>query len=400
MDKKTVVVIGRNYTSRLGMIRAAGMAGYDVIVIKTEKKNNKIENQIDVKSKYVKAFYWVPQPDRNGLVTLLLNTIKKDNEKMVLLPTDDYSASTLDMNYDKLSEFFLIPNIEGKQGKLLYYMDKNLQKEIAEKRGLSVAKGWTSNYIDTAYEIPADIVFPCFVKPQISIAGSKAMMKKCNTYEELRSSLECCAQTSKEPILIEEFLEIEKEYAILGYCNYDFVVMPALLEMITNHLGVIAQGRILPIENYNSLIESLIDFMKQFNFHGLFDIDLIEANGKIYFNELNLRFGASGYAVALMGVNLPEMLIYDLLGEVFLDKKHTVAVEKRFANEKVCFQEYTSGNISWKEFWEILENVDYCFIKCADDNMPYKEFVRETRRIYFRKNISRFKRNMIDLLKK
>ena len=35
--KSTVIVLGRNYTSRLGMIRAAGMAGYDVVVIKTER---------------------------------------------------------------------------------------------------------------------------------------------------------------------------------------------------------------------------------------------------------------------------------------------------------------------------------------------------------------------------
>ena len=35
--KQKVIVIGRNYTSRLGMIRAVGMAGYDVTVIKTNR---------------------------------------------------------------------------------------------------------------------------------------------------------------------------------------------------------------------------------------------------------------------------------------------------------------------------------------------------------------------------
>ena len=50
-----VVVIGRNYTSRLGMIRAAGMAGYDVTVIRTVNAANR--EAFDEKSKYVKAYF-------------------------------------------------------------------------------------------------------------------------------------------------------------------------------------------------------------------------------------------------------------------------------------------------------------------------------------------------------
>ena len=394
MNKKTVVVIGRNYTSRLGMIRAAGMAGYDVIVIKTDKKSGRTKGMIDVKSKYVKSYYWAPQPDRNKLVELLLCKIKKDYEKLVLLPTDDYSASTLDMNYDVLSEYFFMPNIEGKQNLLIQYMDKNLQKEMAEKSGILVAKGWTANYVDTEYQIPTDVVFPCFIKPQVSIAGSKSMMKRCNTYEELKNNLAICANTSKAPILIEEYLEIEKEYAILGYCNHDKVIMPALLEMITNHMGVIAEGLIHPMEKYENLSKSLVEFLKQFNFVGLFDVDLIEANGNIYFNELNLRFGASGYAVTLKGINLPEMFIRDLYGEPIAVQNQSIVKESRFANEKVCFQEYTSGTISWKEFWNIINSTNECFVKCKNDPAPFKEFKKEAMRIYFRKRMSGLKKKM------
>ncbi len=49
-----VVVIGRNYTSRLGMIRAVGMAGYEVIVIKTNGTSE--SKDIEAHSKYVKDY--------------------------------------------------------------------------------------------------------------------------------------------------------------------------------------------------------------------------------------------------------------------------------------------------------------------------------------------------------
>ena len=38
---------------------------------------------------------------------------------------------------------------------------------------------------------------------------------------------------------------------------------------------------------------------------GIFDIELFESHGDFYLNEVNLRYGAAGYAVTAMGINLP-----------------------------------------------------------------------------------------------
>ena len=57
-----VVVIGRNYTSRLGMIRAAGMAGHYVIVIKTNGRPG--SKDIDAYSKYTKEYLFAKEPNR------------------------------------------------------------------------------------------------------------------------------------------------------------------------------------------------------------------------------------------------------------------------------------------------------------------------------------------------
>ena len=53
-------------------------------------------------------------------------------------------------------------------------------------------------------------------------------------------------------------------------------------------------------------MDQLKVFVKSLHFCGLFDIDFYERDGVFYFNELNLRFGASGYAVTHSGINLPD----------------------------------------------------------------------------------------------
>ena len=80
-----VVVIGRNYTSRLGMIRALGKCGYDIYVINTTKKSYK---EIDASSRYVSKYLFAPEPDRSILVGTILSLASK-TEKLVLIPVEE-----------------------------------------------------------------------------------------------------------------------------------------------------------------------------------------------------------------------------------------------------------------------------------------------------------------------
>ena len=97
-----VIVMGRNYTSLLGMIRAAGMAGCEGTVIRTVKGWNKATDKkklvggepIEAASKYVKQHYFVEQ-GRDELIQFLLDNCIVEGEKVVLLPVDDFVAVIL-----------------------------------------------------------------------------------------------------------------------------------------------------------------------------------------------------------------------------------------------------------------------------------------------------------------
>ena len=372
--KQRVVVIGRNYTSRLGMIRAVGMAGYDVTVIRTHGLPS--TKEIDGYSKYVKEYLFAKEPNRDELISLLL-TLKSSYEKTIIIPVDDYAASTIDEHVDLLKSDFLFPSIKLEQGAVNRLMDKNLQKQLARQTGLSVSEGWVVDIKNHSYTLPSDIVYPVFPKPQISFRGNKRCMRKCSNELALRSVLNEVACQRDCPMLLERYIEIDKEYALLGVSNGEDVVIPAMIQMLESgkgpHHGVTLRGRILPSHTQEGFINQLKQFVQKLHFKGLFDIDVYESGGVFYFNELNLRFGASGYAITASGINLPKFFLDSLKG-VRWNLADLSVKETYFVNEKVAYDDYFNGYLSLADYKKRVSQSDIKFIESAEDNGPFKEF--------------------------
>ena len=375
--KQRVVIIGRNYTSRLGMIRAVGMGGYDVTVIKTNGLPG--TKDIDAYSKYVKEYLYAKEPNRKELVSVILS-LKSEQGKTVLIPVDDYAASTIDDNIDLLKDDFLFPNIHMKQGAINELMDKKVQKELASQAGLKVTRGWTVDINGGHYSLPSDIIYPVFPKPQISFKGNKRCMIKCDNETELRRVLDDVASRRDCPILLEQYVEIEKEYALLGVSNGEEVIMPAMIQMLKSgsgaHRGVTLFGRVLSLDSYQPLTDQLKALMSSLHYCGLFDIDVYESHGHFYFNELNLRFGASGFAITISGMNLPLCFLNALNGQKWTGSDSGVK-EVVFVNEKVAYDDYYNGYISQSEYNDCVSKADICFVQSDIDINPYVRFMAQ-----------------------
>lgn len=393
MNRKTVVVMGRNYTSLLGMARAAGVAGCEVYLVKTVKKipgafsPRKLSSE--TKSKYVKKTFYSVEPKREELVKLLLNQFSKKKEKVVLLPVDDYTASTIDMYRQKLEPYFLFPYV--KDGSIVQLMDKNTQKSMAKQAGLRVAEGWIAEVKGGKYHLPEGVTYPCFTKPQISFLGNKAFMKCCKSEEELRALLDDIAQQRDCPILIEQFIEIEKEYGVVGFSNGTEVVMPALIDKIVigngKHKGVTVVGKLIPMERHSELKARLQTLVRRTQFVGVFDIDLYENRGEIYFNELNLRMGAFGYSVMCAGINLPKMLIDTLQGGIPVKLDVTITDEIKCLSDKVNLEDFSDGYIDWKEYQKRIQTADFRFLPNTDDPKPYRYFMIRAWEYYIKRKL-------------
>ena len=385
-EKPRVVVAGRNYCSNLCMARSLGKAGYEVEILKIYQSRPKFLNFMrflkpDAYSKYVKSYNVCVTRRRSRRMVNKLISMGDKYRKKILIPADDLVANTVDHYMAKLSRYYMLPNVRGEKDGINNLMSKEVQKTIAKEAGLpvlnsclvSVSKGG-------AVEIPDSVTYPCFIKPNISKNSSKGKMRKCESKEELVEVLTEYSRTRSIEMLVEDFVEIDKEYSILGVSTKDGVSAPGFFVAEEGghdaHRGVALIGRILPCSEEQELIDDIVRFIENLEFNGLFDVDLIKTKeGKMYFVELNLRFGASGYAVTESGVNLPGMYAdYMTYGKPVDTQAQIAKAGKTFVSEKVMIEEYITGFLTEKDMKKCMQKVDIHFVKNAEDPQPYEHF--------------------------
>lgn len=374
-----VIIIGHGFSSRLGMIRTFGKMGckVDVIVVCNRGKRTRRIKPVDCFSKYVNRVLYSDRNGREGLVELLLNECVDATQKPVLIPDSDFAASAIDLNLERLKDFFLFPNIDLKEGRIVHWMDKLNQKDLAKRIGMNVAKGCVVRIENGVYDLPSDIHYPCFPKPLASAYGGKRGMRKCNNERELRDVLDGWGVKDVD-VLVEEFIPISKEYAVVGFANQKQVIIPAVIVLSQKgeggHVGVAKIGELIPVNGFESIVPRFMEFAQTVGLTGLFDIDFYESDGVFYFGEMNMRYGASGYALFKNGINLPGLLLNELLGGIVESLPiQTYSGHSVFMNERVCIDDWFSGKNTLLQLHRELKNREQGFVFDPDDQEPYRQ---------------------------
>lgn len=382
--KQKVVVIGHGYTSRLGVIRALGRAGYEVIVIVMTGYNKdgtlNTTKPIDCYSKYVSRVLYCPSC-REKLISLLLEQCADTNQKVVLFADSDFSEAAIDLNQERLREHFYFPNIYHETGAVVAWMNKVKQKREAKTLGLDVAEGWVIEVKNGQYNIPGEIRYPCFPKPLATIVGGKNGLRRCDNENELREVILLLTKKKSDiSILVEEFKKIDTEHALIGFTDGERVIIPGIIKTTSlangGHFGVAKQGKILPVEGYKDLVEKFKQFVLRTGFYGIFDIDFYESEGCYYFCEMNFRYGGSGYAYTAMGVNMPDMFVRSLTGQSIEGMQQEIQKEAVFINERMCKDDWLGSYITTKEFLRLMKSADVSFVKDSEDPKPQQLFYK------------------------
>lgn len=374
MNKPDVIVVSKNYSTNLGVIRALGEAKYPVYVVNTSGLRKK--RLPDMNSCYVKDGCCTHGDDQLGEILNGWEMLKA--EKKVIIPADDSVASWLDMHQEEL-EGFLVPTVKNTTGTLTDLMDKAKQKELAAGSGLTVVNGWSIPIgSDGSYQIPKEVVYPCYTKPQISIGSPKTYIKKCADERELKQLLDEVASFGENVILAEQYLEINTEYVVSGIGFGKQVFIPAFMKKIRigsgRRKGVTAMAEIISVEKMQELHGQLIRFMQAVEMYGIFDIEIIESNGVFYFNELNLRPSAANYGLTAAGVNLPAAFAEYAVTGVVPEIENKVQNGMIFVSEKVESEDLEAGFISWKQYRQHIKMADVCFIFSKKDMKPWLIF--------------------------
>ena len=392
-----VMVMGRNYSSNLCMARSLGLAGYDVEIMRVfsrrPAKDDILASMIpDAYSRYVKAFHTciLRGKTQNGAEALL--AAADSERKMLLIPTDDISAYIVDEFYDRLRGRYIMASVSDTQGELCHLMSKGVQKSLASSCRLPVPGSCVITCNGGRYEIPEGVSYPCFIKPDVSCKSSKKRMKKCGSEEELREALDEIVKTAEPDLLIEDYVPIKRELSVLGLCIDGKVLCPGLIAATSGgygaRRGVAAAGVSIPPACNDvisgSLMEKIRTFMRSTGYNGLFDIDLVETeDGRIYFLEVNLRYGASGYVVTCEGINLPGMFAdFMLKGQTVADEEEVMALRKNknkgltFVSEKVLLENYADRAAALEEIEEAISTADVHFVSNDADSRPYRYYMQ------------------------
>ena len=381
MHQHEAVLIGHNYTSILSIARALGPEGYKVGVIRTGFKKNvsffeRIGRTPEKHSKYISKYYLADASDPDQIIRILLDRFTSNTCKPVIIPVDDVNTETIDRNMNRLRDHFLMPNVGRKQGGIIRLMDKYVQKEQARKAGLPVVEGFPVIIENGSYTIPDGIVYPCFAKAEMPMTARKNYMGRCDSEDELKRLLDKAAAYRDCMMIVERYIDIEKEYCIIGLADGNCVCIPEVTDEIVlghgAHAGVTCFGSILPpSDEFLPFCNLLKKCICSLDFHGMFTADVLKSkdNG-LYFCELNLRIGGSGPAVIGAGVNLPKMFA-DSLYEEDCGNFDAVCKKLTFASERPLMNDYGMGRISWGQYRRFIRQADYRFMPSRDDKIPF-----------------------------
>lgn len=383
--KAKVVVIGQSYSSRLCLVRSVAQLGCEITVVVTNPEfERNTKHPIDCYSKYITRVLYCENRDEKTMVSLLMDKCKDLNQKVVLIPDGDDVVAAIDNNRTLLQDYFVFPYVTKEPCSLSYWMEKINQKKLAREVGLNVANGIVIDIVDGHFAIPDNINYPCFVKPLASWTGRKWGMRRCDNKKDLESCLSFTySNWGNIPLLVEDFITIDREFATLGFSDGNEVVIPGLLELLRvghgKSFGVALQGRVFPISGYEELVEKFKELVKRIGFVGLFDIDFFESKGVMYFCELNLRYGGSGYAYTKLGVNLPVMMINHFMGSSIDGLNKTISQEAKYFNERIAIEDWYKGYMSIEEYDKLKSESEINFVEDVEDPVPQKMLERDLR---------------------
>lgn len=182
-------------------------------------------------------------------------------------------------------------------------------------------------------------------------------------------------------LLVEDFVNIDTEYAVLGWTDGKGVNIPSIIAFLKgskSHNGIALFGRVMPVTGFESLLEQFKQLILSIGYVGVFDIDFFESKGVFHFAEINFRIGGSCHAVTAAGVNLPAMMVDIMLNQSSVDYKKSVSKTYTYVNERVCFDDWRKGFISSYSYHRFLKSADISFVADSRDPSPAKAFEKES----------------------
>lgn len=250
----------------------------------------------------------VPRSDDEEYLDVIFSICKENNIKAVLSLIDP-ELSLLAEHKQAFLDIGTVPIISDFDVAELCF-DKYKMFKFLVQNGFQTVQ----SYIDKEkfyYDVEAGIInYPVFVKPVMGSASTN--INKVTSKEEIELLF-----SRFDNLMIQEFMD-GTEYGADVYI--DLICGEPIAIFIKEKIKMRAGETDKSVSIYDErLFELIKDFVKKAGFKGIIDIDIFKLNGQFYISEVNPRFGG-GYPHAYeSGVNVPEMIINNINGNVNVD---------------------------------------------------------------------------------
>ncbi len=289
------------------LILSVGTRNKVVQYFKEELKNKGIVIATDA-SKFAPAlyeadkYYVVPRIYDENYLEVIFDICKENNIGTVLSLIDP-ELSLLAKHREKFESIGVKPVISNYDIVELCFNKYKMYEYLTENKIKTVR-----SYIDIEKFYNdlklKKIDFPVFVKP---VRGSASInIKKVNSRQEIEVLF-----AEHDNLMIQEFMS-GNEYGADVYID---MVSGKVVSIFTKEKLLMKSGetdKSISIKD-NDLFNLIIHFAENVGFRGVIDIDLFRKGEDYYISEVNPRFGGGYPHAHECGMNIPKMIVYNLM---------------------------------------------------------------------------------------
>ncbi|MDT8860311.1 ATP-grasp domain-containing protein [Alkalihalobacillus sp. MEB130] len=247
----------------------------------------------------------VPRMGDEGYLDVILSICKENNIKAVLSLIDP-ELSLLAEHKQAFLDIGTMPIISDSDVVDMCF-DKYKMFEFLVQNGFQTVKSYVDKeqfYMDVEAGI---INYPVFVKP---VQGSASInISKVTSKEEIELLF-----SRFDNLMIQEFMD-GTEYGADVYIDMISGEPVSIFTKVKLKMRAGETDKSVSIKD-KQLFELIKKFVKVIGFKGIIDIDIFKIKGEYYISEVNPRFGG-GYPHAYeSGINMPEMIINNINGNM------------------------------------------------------------------------------------
>ena len=367
------IVIGGNRTNALGLVWSLGEAGHNItLLLYNEGENNYVN-----KSKYVKRTILI---DKDGDVFHeLMKVVTQMDSKPVVFADSDHKSQLLNEHFAELSEYCYL---EGGRpdGSINLYRNKDEEEKLAIRCGFTIPE----TVVITKPEELSDITisYPLFIKVNNSVHGSKEATRKCDSQMEAETHVNSLPQ-EYFPVQVQEFIDKEYDLILLGCSLYGGkkVICPVANKKIRQYPKYIGgtsyslSFEVSANEDLRQLAAKAALFIHEIEYTGNFSVDLVYANGKFYFLEVNLRNDGTSWVSTCSGYNLPDMVCRSFVDNNISADNCTFR-QKHFIDITLDMQFVRDGSIRLFQWFKQF-NRDTCYNPYnQNDKRPFFKYLQ------------------------